>query len=205
LARQVFIEFVSTHMATSKYTLSKQAIEEEWILVQAAQKNPARFGQLYDRYYEPIFRFVYQRTTDEDLAADLTSQVFLKAMQSLARYTYKGVPFSAWLYRIGSNEIAQYYRKSKKNRVVALEDNYINELQDELSEKEDLEVNIAILKQVIEELKPLEVQLVELRFFEKRPFKEVGDILDMTENNAKVKVYRLLQKMKKLFKKHQKE
>lgn len=199
MVRLAIIESLSDSMASPKYTLTQQAIEEEWLLIQAAQQTPARFGALYNRYYEQIFRFIYQRIGDEDLTADLCAQTFLKAMQNLSRYSYKGVPFSAWLYRIASNEIAQFYRQNQKNRVITLEDNYVNNLKEELDDKEELEINIGILEKVIKELKPDEVQMVELRFFEKRPFKEIGDILDMTENNAKVKVYRILQKMKKLF------
>jgi len=186
-------------MSTSKYTVTQQAMEDEWLEVQAAQQNPATFRVLYNRYYEPIFRFVFKRTVDEVLAADLTSQVFLKAMQKIDKYVFKGVPFSAWLFRIASNEIAQHFRKQNKNRVVALEERTAQNLEDEFEDKEDLEINISLLKGLIQDLKPEEVELLELRFFEKRPFKEVADILDITENNAKVKIYRLLQKMKKRF------
>ncbi|MCH2042533.1 MAG: sigma-70 family RNA polymerase sigma factor [Saprospiraceae bacterium] len=189
-------------MSTSnKYTLSQQDILDEWKQVQAAQANPAQFRVLYSKYYEPIFRFIYQRTADESMAADLCSQVFLKAMQNLHKYEFKGVPFSAWLFRIASNEIAQHFRKINKNRVITLEENNTKDLEDEFEDKADLEINIKILKAVIQDLKPAEVELLELRFFEKRPFKEVAQILDITENNAKVKIYRLLQKMKKRFKK----
>lgn len=190
-------------MATSKHTLSQQAIEEEWELVQAAQKNPARFGVLYDRYYEQIFRFIYKRTAEEELTADLCSQVFFKAMQNLKKYKFKGVPFSAWLYRIASNEVNQFFRSNQKKRVVSLEDKHIHHLKDEfgIEDKKMLETHLALLQDVIQLLKPAEVEILELRFFEQRPFKEIGDILDITENNAKVKVYRLLQKMKKLFQK----
>jgi RNA polymerase sigma-70 factor (ECF subfamily) len=186
-------------MSTSKYTVTQQAMEEEWLEVQGAQQNPAKFRVLYNRYHQPIFRFVYKRTIDEVLAADLTSQVFLKAMQKIDKYVFKGVPFSAWLFRIASNEIAQHFRKQNKNRVVALEERTIQNLEDEYEDKEDLDINISLLKTVIQDLKPEEVEILELRFFEKRPFKEVADILDITENNAKVKIYRLLQKMKKRF------
>lgn len=186
-------------MSTSKYTVTQQAMEEEWLEVQAAQQNPAKFRVLYNRYYEPIFRFVFKRTVDEVLAADLTSQVFLKAMQKIDKYVFKGVPFSAWLFRIASNEIAQHFRKQNKSRVVALEERTAQNLEDEYEDKADLDININLLKSVIQDLKPEEVELLELRFFEKRPFKEVADILDITENNAKVKIYRLLQKMKKRF------
>lgn len=186
-------------MSTSKHTLTQEDIEAEWLEIQQAQQNPAHFRVLYERYYEPIFRFVFKRTLEEALSADLTAQVFLKALQNLTKYSYKGVPFSAWLFRIASNEIAQHFRKSKKQRVVALEENNVQELEDEYEDKAELELNMEVLKHVIQDLKPPEVLLLELRFFEKRPFKEVADILEITENNAKVKIYRLLQKMKKKF------
>lgn len=188
-------------MAASKYTVTNQAMEQEWLEVQAAQKDPAKFRVLYSRYYESIFRFIYKRTADEDLTADLTSQAFLKAMQSIQQYTYQGVPFSAWLFRIASNEIAQHFRKNNQSRIVALEDSAVHDVEEEYTEddKVDLDVDIKLLKEVIQDLDPEEVELLELRFFEKRAFKEVADILDITENNAKVKVYRLLQKMKKRF------
>lgn len=188
-------------MAASKYTVTNQAMEQEWLEVQAAQKDPAKFRVLYSRYYESIFRFIYKRTADEDLTADLTSQAFLKAMQSIQQYTYQGVPFSAWLFRIASNEIAQHFRKNNQSRIVALEDSAVHDVEEEYTEEDkvDLDVDIKLLKEVIQDLDPEEVELLELRFFEKRAFKEVADILDITENNAKVKVYRLLQKMKKRF------
>lgn len=186
-------------MASNKYTLTQQAIQDEWTEVQAAQKEPAKFRVLYSRYYEPIFRFVYKRTADESRAGDICSQVFMKAMQKLHKYTFKGVPFSAWLFRIASNEVAQYYRKNAKNRVVALEERTAANLEDEFEDKGELNINISVLKEVIQDLKPKEVEILELRFFEKRPFKEIADILDITENNAKVRMYRLLQKMKKRF------
>ncbi|MDC0231604.1 sigma-70 family RNA polymerase sigma factor [Aureispira] len=186
-------------MAGSKYTVTQQAMQDEWLEIQQAQQSPSRFRVLYNRYYEPIFRFIFKRTINETLASDLTSQTFLKAMQKLDKYTFQGVPFSAWLFRIASNEIAQHFRKNKKTRVVSLEERMTQDIVEEYDNKEDLEINIQLLKEVMQNLKPEEVELLELRFFEKRPYKEVADILDITENNAKVKIYRLLQKMKKRF------
>jgi len=199
LVRQANIIISTERMATPKYTMTQQAIEEEWLLVQAVQKNPARFSTLYTKYYEQIFRFIYQRTADEEVTADLSSQTFLKAYENIGKYNHHGVPFSAWLYTIGLNEVNQFFRKSNKSRVVTLEDNYVNNIKYEFDNKEDLEINIAMLGKVIQMLKPDEVTLIELRYFEERPFKEVGDILGITETNAKVKVHRLVQKMKELF------
>ena len=205
MERQANIILSNYRMANPKYTMTQQAIEEEWQLVQAVQKNPARFSLLYNRYYEPIMRFIYLRTADEDLCADLCSHTFMKALENISKYKHKGVPFSAWLYAIALNEIRQYLRKTDKNPVVTLEDNYVNNFKYEFDNKEELEINISMLGKIIQQLKSDEVTLIELRYFEDRPFKEVGDILGMTENNAKVKVHRLILKMKELFNKLNRE
>ena len=199
MVRQANIIILNKRMATNRYTMSQMELEEEWRLIQAAQVNPQRFAVLYSKYYEPIFRFIYLRCVDEDLSADLSSQTFFKAYQKLNTYTFKGVPFSAWLYIIAINEVNQHFRKANKNRVVALEDKFVETIKYEFDNKEELEINIEKLSKVIQMLKPDEITIIELRFFEERPFKEVADILGLTETNAKVKVYRIVQKMKELF------
>lgn len=183
-------------MSVSKKTVSVEHMQEEWLEVQAAQHDPARFRPLYNRYYEPIFRFIFRRTNEEELTADLCSQVFLKALQQLKVYSYKGVPFSAWLYRIASNEIAQHYRASQKNRVVSIEESSFSDMIDELKE-EDTEGLRQKLLQTLDQLKEDDLELIELRFFEQRSFKEVAELTGITENNAKVRTYRILERMKK--------
>ena len=195
-----YIDAYSWYMSTSKnVTLSQDQLQAEWLEVQAAQQNPADFRVLYSRYYALIFRFLYNRLLDEEATGDLCAQVFLKAMQNLSKYSFQGVPFSAWLYRIATNELNGYYRQTQKKRVIALEDYHTSALQNEDDGKEVLELNIEELQKVIHKLDADDVMLLELRFFEKRSFREVGDILGMTENNAKVRLYRLLDKMRKLF------
>lgn len=184
----------------SSHHKSDIEIQQELQHIEAAKENPARFGVLYDKYYKSIFVFIYRRTEDEELTADITSQVFLKALINLKQYEFKGVPFSAWLFRIAFNEINMYFRKNNANRVVSLDQNGILQIAQET----DLEENADGIKQMMSALKNLEeneVQLIELRFFEKRSFAEVGAIIGITENNAKVKVYRILDKLKKVLSK----
>ncbi len=185
-------------MSVPKRTVSAKDMQEEWLEVQAAQRDPAMFRPLYDRYYEAIFLYIFRRTTDEALTADLCSQVFLKAMQRIDCYEYKGVPFSAWLYRIASNEIAQHFRKAKKKRTVTLEDAPVGDLMQELQEGGDLEAYLPQLIEALDQLKEKDLQLIELRFFEGLPYKEIADIMDITENNAKVRTFRILNRMKKM-------
>jgi len=183
-------------MESSGKTVSQQAMEIEWKEIQAAQRQPALFKPLYNRYYDPIFRFVYRRTNDEHLSADVVAQVFLKAMQKLSKYQFKGVPFSAWLYRIASNQVAQHFRDVKKDRTVSIEDQNLIDLAEEI-QSVDSEKLRALLIRSLEDLKPIDLSLIELRFFEQRPFKEIANLLEITESNAKVKTYRILEKLKK--------
>lgn len=186
----------AVRMDVSNRTISSEAIQSEWQEVEAAKSNPALFRPLYNRYFEPIFRFILSRCGDESLAADICSQVFLKAMQKLKGYEFRGVPFSAWLYRIASNEVAQHFRNSKKIRVVSAEETQLEDIVEEM-EFDNFGEYRDVMLEVLEELKPIDLQLIEMRFFEKRPFKEIADILNLSESNAKVKTYRILERLKK--------
>lgn len=192
-------ELQINHTTTHRMSVSQQAIDHEWEEIQAAQRDPARFRPLYERYYEPIFRYIYRRTAEESLSADICSQVFLKAMQKIGGYAYRGVPFSAWLYRIASNEVTQHYRNAQKQRVVSIQDGRLEEMAEEMDEF-DYQVHRSALLGALDKLPQKDIEIIELRFFEQRSFKEVANILNITENNAKVRTYRVLDKLKKLIK-----
>jgi RNA polymerase sigma-70 factor (ECF subfamily) len=134
---------------------------------------------------------------DKEMAHDVTSQVFLKALNNIQKYEYRGVPFASWLYRIAKSELYQSFRDKKARRTVNVESMHIFEMIEEW-EEDTTDENRKLLLQIISELNEDEVQLVELRFFEKRSFKEIGDILEITENNAKVKAHRVVKKMRKI-------
>jgi RNA polymerase sigma-70 factor (ECF subfamily) len=120
-------------------------------------------------------------------------------MINLERYTFRGLPFSSWLYRIAVNECNDFFRKSKRERTVVIEDEHVGHLYDEMF-GENMQEEIRLkLPFILEKLKPDELHVIELRFLEGRPFKEVAEILNITETYAKVRTYRILDKMKKLF------
>jgi RNA polymerase sigma-70 factor (ECF subfamily) len=178
---------------------SDKDIQLELQQINAAKENPAHFNVLYEKYFKSIYVFVHRRTDDEELASDITSHVFLKAMVNIKKYEHKGIPFSAWLFRIAFNETNMYFRKSKGNRIVSIEQSGIIQIAQEAEiadHTEKLELMTAALKQLDSD----DVQLIELRFFEKRSFAEVGEIVGITENNAKVKIYRIIDKLKRLMK-----
>lgn len=165
--------------------------------INAAKADPARFNVLYEKYYKPIFVFVYRRTGDEELTADITSHVFLKALMNIKKFEFKGVPFSAWLFRIAFNEINMYFRKNNVSRVVSIEQGGIGNMIAEAQEEDTTDAQQRMMK-ALKQMEETDIHLIELRFFEKRSFAEIGAIIGITENNAKVKVYRILDKLKKM-------
>ena len=182
-----------------KYHKNEQELGEEQLLIKAAQADPARFDVLYNQYYRSVFMFIYKRTDDEELTADITSQVFLKALINIHKFQFRGVPFSAWLFRIAFNEVNLYFRKNNKVCHVNIEKEGMNFLVNDL-EANEIESAYQFLLQKMQELNEEDVQLLELRYFEKRSFAEIGVICGITENNSKVKVYRILDKLKKMMK-----
>ena len=172
-------------------------------LIVLAKKDSKYFGVLYDRYFEQIFRFVFRRLGGkEDDAGDLTQQTFIKAMANLDRYEDRGLPFSSWLYRIAQNEVLMFFRKQKKQYTVAIDENRVSALATEANlgshmSTEDQEQLIEVLNNMAHE----HLELIELRFFQELSFKEIAEIYNITEANAKMRTYRILEKVAKTWNK----
>jgi len=88
-------------------------LSEEKELVERAKKDPEAFGKLYDIHYSKIFGYILKRVADVDIAQDIVSETFLKALKNIWKFRWQNVSFSAWLYRISSNEISNFFRKKK--------------------------------------------------------------------------------------------
>lgn len=189
---------------SSRYHKTREQLLDENAVVEAAKKDTAHFETLYNNYYEQIFRYIYQRIEDKETAFDLCSQVFLKAMTNLHKYEFRGVPFASWLYRIAQNEIYEALRQQKTTRVISIENRQAHDILDEIDSEHDEELYNLLLN-LLPQLGEEDLEMVEMRFFEKRSFREIGEILGITENNAKVKGHRTIEKLKKLFKSHIKE
>jgi RNA polymerase sigma-70 factor (ECF subfamily) len=186
-----------TMEVVSKYHATNEDMLHEQVLVENARKDPEQFKALYNKYYERIFLFVWQRCDDKEAAFDVTSQVFLKAMMNLHKYEFKGVPFASWLYRIAKSEVYTAFRQQQAKRTVNIDTAGLSDMCDDM-EEDKYAPYIDILKEAVTELEEDDMQFVEMRFFEKRAFREIADIFGITENNAKVKTYRILEKLKKI-------
>ncbi|MBL7850114.1 MAG: sigma-70 family RNA polymerase sigma factor [Cyclobacteriaceae bacterium] len=172
--------------------------DEQEILKQAI-KDRAAFRPIYEKYFKDIFLFVHRRVGDKQTSADITQQVFLKALTQLDKFQFRGVPFSAWLYRISLNECHDYFRKTKKLRYVVVEDFQVDDLLEEMKSEEKSPDLLDRLQEILQKLSPPELELVELRYFETLPFRDIAEIYGITENHAKVRLYRVLAKLKKIY------
>lgn len=179
--------------------MTEEQIAEEQRIIERSKKDPRAFAHIYDHYYEDIFQFIYRRTDDEDLTADICSQSFFKALQNIKKYEFRGLPFSAWLYRIASNEVNKYFNKKKKDRIFSVEEERILELF-ENDENEFSQEHIQLLVKTLKELPTETMEVLELRFFEEKSFKEIAFILNIGESGAKMRLYRAVEKLKQHFK-----
>lgn len=171
--------------------------EEE--LIDAAKTDPRNFEPLYRLYFKRIFLFVFHRVADKALAKDITSQVFLKALSSIGSYSHQGLPFSSWLFRIAINECNGHFRKKSVTHTVVLDEHHFHLLTDEISLGTDDDRKR--LRAAIKGLKHEEVEMIELRFFEEMKFQQIAEVMGITENNAKVRMYRILDKLREKLKK----
>ncbi len=89
-------------------------LEQEKDLIERAKSSSEAFGELYDKYYDQIFGYALRRSADVDVAKDITSAVFFKALTRINGYRWEGVPFSHWLYRIAGREVADHFNKRKR-------------------------------------------------------------------------------------------
>lgn len=179
--------------------MSEEEIRQEEVIVAQAKKKPKAFGVLYEKYFDRIFNYLYRQTDDEELAGDLCSQTFVNALNNLKRYEFRGIPFSAWLYRIASNEVNKHYRKFKGKKIFSIEEVRIKELVEQSDEDWDEEM-VSKLIDFMKDLPDDMLQVLELRFYEDKDFKEIAYILDITESGAKMRTYRALDKLRKNFK-----
>ena len=142
---------------------------KDFPIVLAAQQDRKKFSALYNKYFKEIFLFILKKTADETLAAELSSNTFMKAMVNLTKYRDMGFPFSSWLYRIASNEVYKYYRDNNKVQEVEINDRDAVTFLGEL-EIDDNTNHVNHLMKCLSEMKDDQSDLIEMRYFEKLSF-----------------------------------
>lgn len=174
----------------------KESLSEEEI-VMLAKEDPRYFDFLYKKYFKSLFLFINRRTDREQLTKDICQETFIKAMLNIHKFEFRGYPFSAWLYRIAVNELNQHYRKNDVKRIVSFDSKDIPEIFELDEQHIDKDLLIKLMMNEIDQLKGNDLLLMEMHFFEKRSYKEIAEILDIKEGNAKVKVHRIKERIRK--------
>ena len=166
---------------------------EEEILARASQGDRDSFGQLYERYVERIFNYVYYRTGNTHDAEDLTARVFQRAMNHIKNYTDRGVPFSAWLYRIAHNLVANWHRDRSRKQEIPLDDLPMLPTKGDHPEKNLVrsQEQEALLR-MIRKLPSERQNLLILKFVEDMPNAEIGAIMGRSEGAVKSLYHRTL-------------
>jgi RNA polymerase sigma factor (sigma-70 family) len=164
--------------------------EDDRLLIEAAQADPARFLEIYERYVDRIYGFVSRRTENRAAAEDITSQVFEQALRTIGRFEWRGVPLAAWLFRIASNALADHWRR--RGRDVAEPPPDIPDSR----ELDDIDRRL-VLYQQIAQLPEIQRQVIEMRFVEEKSIREVAAALDRSEGAVKQLQLRALENLRK--------
>lgn len=170
--------------------MKAQATEaDERVLIEEAQRDAARFGALYERYFDRVYAFIVSRVKDRDVAEDLTSQTFHSALQNLPKYEWRGVPFSAWLFRIAANAMADRWAQAGRERGTPAAE------ESESIDTDAIE-NRARLFALVRRLPPEQRRVVLLRFVEQKSVREIAAALQKTEGAVKQLQFRALQTLR---------
>ncbi len=174
---------------------SSSALEQEAELVLAAQRNPANFQALYDRWAAPVYHYFYYRTGDEPGAEDLTSQLFLAAYQSLPRYRHQG-HFAAWLFTIARNLFKDYSRKRRREAPIEDAEHLVATADPGVEAAQADE--ICRLVRLIRSLPDDEQELIRLRYVAELSFADMALVVHKHEDAVKKSLYRLQARLQNL-------
>jgi len=171
----------------------KSPAADDRALIERAKTDPVAFGELYERYLGKIYNYVYYRTGNAHDAEDLTARVFFRAMRRLPEYTDRGLPFSAWLYRIAHNLVANWHRDQSRRKIVPLDDTIVSGIQSEAPEyAAESSEERALLLSLIRDLPAERQQLLILKFVEQMSNAEIGAVMNRSEGAIKSLYHRTL-------------
>jgi len=175
--------------------------EDEIALINAAKNDPVAFGELYKQYVDRIYNYIYFRCGSVKDAEDLTEKVFFKAMSHIKGYKHMGLPFSAWLYRIAHNLVANYHRDRSRKKEISLEDipgQVFPQMRSNPEKRVEEMQEVQDLMFTIRKLAPIRQELLLLKFVDRLSNAEIGKILRKSEGAVKSLYHRTLVELREL-------
>ena len=179
------------------------SIHQEAELVRRAQSGDRdAFAALYRAYVQAIYRYMLVRLSNAQQAEDLTAEVFLRAVDGLPRYSNRGLPFGAWLFRIARDRLVDYYRQSARRPTLALEDSLPSELPDPGAAAEGMALTQA-LSEALRQLTDEQRDVIQFRYMENWSLEETAQALNKSVNAIKALQHRALGALYRLLKGHE--
>jgi len=165
---------------------------DERRLVEAAQKDPARFADVYEATFDRVYAYVVARISDRDEAEDITSEVFHKALANLGKFEWRGIPVVAWLFRIASNAIADRRKRAGREQGDPAPE---PEASSEAADLDAAEHRAALYRLVVQ-LPKDQRRVIELRFGEEKSIREIAQAIEKSEGAVKQLQLRALQSLR---------
>ena len=178
----------------------QQSHTEVTALVREAQQGgAAAFSALYEHYYDSIFRYVSFRTGNTTEAEDITAEVFVRMIESIHRFKWKGYPFSSWLFRIAHNLVVDFYRKKGRRRMVSLENAppIMEEGVVDADARMDMELTMGDVRKAMEDLTDLQREAITLRFAAGLSVAETAKAMGKKDNAVKALQHAGLKKLRR--------
>lgn len=172
--------------------------EEEGLIERAKQKDVEALSCLYEANFTKIYRYVFVRVADKTEAEDLTQQVFLKVIQSIESYNWKGLPFAAWLFRIAHNQVIDYVRKRQRGPQLT---EYISQMDPKDKNPEDRAEEWLMMDTVkvgLKQLTQLQQEVISLRFAAGLSIIETAKVMGKNEGAIKALQHSALENLRKI-------
>lgn len=167
--------------------LNAKQLEAERRLIQSSQQQPHRFAELCDRYFDRVYAFALTRAGDRTAAEDITADTFRQAFENLSRFKWRGVPFSAWLFRIAANAASDYFKRASREAPLP----EASGSPDEPWESRLIEMETrARLFELLQRLPKDQRQVLVMRFGEEKSIREVAEAIGKSEGAVKALQHR---------------
>lgn len=175
--------------------------EDEKALFERLKNDPEAIGEVYDRHAQKIYSYLLKRCGHKETAEDIVTQCFMKLLESAPKLEWRGVPISAWLYRVAANALADHWRSSSVRKTTSLDDEdegWDPPAPDDASWLAEMSIEADRLKKAMDELSRRDQEVLTLKFYGGYDTEEIAADLGITNNHAAVLVYRALGRMRKL-------
>ncbi len=176
--------------------MDSPVFNEKKAILDCQNGDTSQFTLIYDAYVRKIYKYIYIKILNKELAEDLTSEVFFKALKNIKRVNSE-MGISAWLYSIAKNTLIDYFRTKKVN--VNIEDIWEIASDSDLLKNIDKTLKYDELKKLLQELTPLQRDIITMRVWQDMSYKEISDALGLTEQNCRVIFSRSITKLKSVF------